>query len=53
LPTTSLNRIGERPICRPAAGFGLNVVEALSQRWGVDRDAGPRVWAELAIPRAG
>jgi serine/threonine-protein kinase RsbW len=33
-------------------GFGLNVVEMLSARWGVNRDAGTRVWAELAF-RAG
>lgn len=30
-------------------GFGMNVVEALSRRWGVDRDAGTRVWAEIGI----
>jgi anti-sigma regulatory factor (Ser/Thr protein kinase) len=34
-------------------GFGLNVVEVLSRRWGVNRDAGTRVWAELAFPAAG
>jgi serine/threonine-protein kinase RsbW len=34
-------------------GFGLNVVDVLSRRWGVDRDAGTRVWAELAFPAAG
>jgi anti-sigma regulatory factor (Ser/Thr protein kinase) len=34
-------------------GFGLNIVEALSQRWGVNRDAGTRVWAELALTPAG
>jgi serine/threonine-protein kinase RsbW len=34
-------------------GFGLNVVEVLSRRWGVDRDAGTRVWAELAFPATG
>jgi anti-sigma regulatory factor (Ser/Thr protein kinase) len=34
-------------------GFGLNVVEVLSRRWGVERDAGTRVWAELAFPAAG
>jgi serine/threonine-protein kinase RsbW len=34
-------------------GFGLNVVEVVSRRWGVDRDAGTRVWAELAFPAAG
>jgi serine/threonine-protein kinase RsbW len=31
-------------------GFGLNVVERLSARWGVNRGAGTRVWAELALP---
>ena len=34
----------------PRGGFGLNVVERLSARWGVNRDAGTRVWAELAFP---
>jgi serine/threonine-protein kinase RsbW len=31
-------------------GFGLNVVAMLSARWGVNRDAGTLVWAELAFP---
>jgi serine/threonine-protein kinase RsbW len=30
-------------------GFGLNVVEVLSRRWGVNRDVGTNVWAELAF----
>jgi anti-sigma regulatory factor (Ser/Thr protein kinase) len=30
-------------------GFGLNVVAMLSARWGVNRDSGTRVWAELAF----
>jgi anti-sigma regulatory factor (Ser/Thr protein kinase) len=34
-------------------GFGLQVVEALSRRWGVNRGAGTRVWAELAFPATG
>jgi anti-sigma regulatory factor (Ser/Thr protein kinase) len=34
-------------------GFGLNVVEALSRRWGVDRDGGTRVWAEIDIRAVG
>jgi anti-sigma regulatory factor (Ser/Thr protein kinase) len=34
-------------------GFGLNVVEALSRRWGVTRDAGTRVWVELAFSATG
>jgi anti-sigma regulatory factor (Ser/Thr protein kinase) len=41
------------PDLQSGGGFGLNVVEALSQRWGVNRDAGTRVWAELACPEAG
>ena len=31
-------------------GFGLNVVAMLSARWGVNRDVGTCVWAELALP---
>jgi serine/threonine-protein kinase RsbW len=38
------------PDLQNGGGFGLNVVERLSARWGVDRDAGTRVWAELAFP---
>ena len=30
-------------------GFGLNIIEKLSRRWGVNRDAGTRVWVELAF----
>jgi anti-sigma regulatory factor (Ser/Thr protein kinase) len=30
-------------------GFGLHLVELLCRRWGVHRDAGTRVWAELAF----
>jgi anti-sigma regulatory factor (Ser/Thr protein kinase) len=41
------------PNLQRGGGFGLNVVEALSRRWGVNRDAGTRVWAELAFPAAG
>jgi serine/threonine-protein kinase RsbW len=31
-------------------GFGLNLVQALSERWGVERVAvgGTRIWAQLA-----
>jgi serine/threonine-protein kinase RsbW len=38
------------PDMQAGGGFGLNVVETLSRRWGVNRDAGTRVWAELAFP---
>jgi anti-sigma regulatory factor (Ser/Thr protein kinase) len=34
-------------------GFGLNVVDLVSQRWGVDREGGTRVWAEMAFSAAG
>jgi anti-sigma regulatory factor (Ser/Thr protein kinase) len=38
---------------RPASpqlhsGFGLNIVDKLALRWGVNRRGGTRVWAELA-----
>jgi hypothetical protein len=41
------------PDLQKGGGFGLNVVERLSARWGVDRDAGTRVWAEIAFAAAG
>jgi hypothetical protein len=31
-------------------GWGLRIVEALTERWGTDRGKGYRVWAELALP---
>jgi serine/threonine-protein kinase RsbW len=40
------------PDLQNGGGFGLNVVERLSARWGVNRDAGTRVWADLAFPAA-
>jgi len=36
------------PDLERGGGFGLNVVDVLSRRWGVRRDAGTHVWAELA-----
>jgi len=41
------------PDLQRGGGFGLNVVEILSARWGVNRDARTRVWAEIAFPAAG
>jgi serine/threonine-protein kinase RsbW len=41
------------PDLEHGGGFGLQVVEAVSRRWGVNRDAGTRVWAELAFPPTG
>jgi anti-sigma regulatory factor (Ser/Thr protein kinase) len=37
------------PDLHHGGGFGLQIVEALSRRWGVNRDAGTLVWAELAF----
>jgi anti-sigma regulatory factor (Ser/Thr protein kinase) len=42
-----------RPDLGFGGGFGLNVVDFVSRRWGVDRDAGTLVWAELAFQQAG
>ncbi|MFE5829945.1 ATP-binding protein [Streptomyces sp. NPDC056508] len=51
-------RGGELPCVRPASpegnsGRGLLLVEALSDRWGVEPGPAPRktVWAELDLPR--
>jgi serine/threonine-protein kinase RsbW len=41
------------PDLEHGGGFGLNVVEMLSARWGVNRGVGTRVWAELAFPAGG
>ena len=38
------------PDMHAGSGFSLNIVERLSRRWGVNRDAGTRVWVELAFP---
>jgi len=32
-------------------GFGLNIVDALAARWGVERDGSTLVWVELAAVR--
>jgi serine/threonine-protein kinase RsbW len=37
------------PDMQHGGGFGLNVVDAISRHWGVDRDPGTRVWAEIGI----
>jgi anti-sigma regulatory factor (Ser/Thr protein kinase) len=41
------------PDLADGGGFGLNVVNVVSRRWGVHRDAGTHVWAELPFPAAG
>jgi signal transduction histidine kinase len=40
------------PDLQHGGGFGLNLVDAVSRRWGVNRDVGTRVWAEIAFPAA-
>jgi serine/threonine-protein kinase RsbW len=40
------------PDLQHGGGFGLNLVEVVSRRWGVNRDVGTRVWAEIAFPAA-
>ena len=40
---------GNAPDLQHRGGFGLHLVELRCRRWGVHRDAGPRVWAELAF----
>jgi len=37
------------PDLQDGGGFGLTLVEAIARRWGVARDAGTRVWAEIAL----
>jgi anti-sigma regulatory factor (Ser/Thr protein kinase) len=37
------------PDMQDGGGFGLNLVESLARRWGIDRVAGTRVWADIGI----
>jgi serine/threonine-protein kinase RsbW len=41
-----------RPDLTNGGGFGLNLVATLARRWGVARNSGTRVWAELALAPA-
>jgi serine/threonine-protein kinase RsbW len=41
------------PDMKQGGGFGLNIVDAVAARWGVNRGAGTRVWVELAVPANG
>ena len=45
-----------RPVLRPVgppstSGWGLQLVDRLASEWGVDTEAGTRVWCELATLR--
>jgi anti-sigma regulatory factor (Ser/Thr protein kinase) len=49
---------GRAPVRRRAAdpgtgGFGLELVELIAARWGVDHEHSTRVWFELAAPGPG
>jgi anti-sigma regulatory factor (Ser/Thr protein kinase) len=37
------------PTDRRVGGWGLRIVEALSERWGEERENGYRVWAEINL----
>jgi anti-sigma regulatory factor (Ser/Thr protein kinase) len=50
---TSGSIVRRAPDLQHGGGFGLNVVDALSARWGVNRDGCTRVWAELPVPVSG
>jgi anti-sigma regulatory factor (Ser/Thr protein kinase) len=39
-------------LAAPASGWGLHLVEQLSDRWGVSRQGGTRVWFEVDTPGA-
>jgi|SRR6185312_15167896 len=53
-PGISGQSAGPRPATDlQAGGWGMQIVEALSQRWGEERDDGYRVWAELELPNGG
>jgi len=49
---------GHGPVFRRSAddrlgGYGLELVERIAARWGVNREHGTRVWFELAAQAAG
>jgi anti-sigma regulatory factor (Ser/Thr protein kinase) len=44
------NAVPAPPSDVQAGGWGLQIVEALCERWGEDRADGHRVWAEMSLP---
>jgi anti-sigma regulatory factor (Ser/Thr protein kinase) len=44
--------VRRRPDRDRGGGFGLNIIDALALRWGVERSAGTTVWVELAAVHA-
>ena len=48
--------MGSRPAIRDSdsleGGLGLRIIDALTERWGVDVGAGTRVWFELSFAGA-
>lgn len=49
-PGTDRTVAARSPALEDDGGFGLNIVRAVSERWGLEQDvaSGTRVWAELA-----
>jgi anti-sigma regulatory factor (Ser/Thr protein kinase) len=49
-PGLSRSRAGPAaPNGRQVGGWGLQIVDALCERWGEERDHGYRVWAEINL----
>jgi anti-sigma regulatory factor (Ser/Thr protein kinase) len=49
-PGISGQSAGTRPATRQQqGGWGLQIVEALSESWGEERDNGYRVWANISL----
>jgi anti-sigma regulatory factor (Ser/Thr protein kinase) len=49
-PGISGQSAGTRPPARQQhGGWGLQLVEALSERWGEERENGYRVWADISL----
>jgi hypothetical protein len=46
-PRTPRRRVWRRPNRDHGGGFGLNIIDALALRWGVERGGGILVWVEL------
>lgn len=53
LEVTDPGRSGNAPTLKPGTGapggIGLRIVDSLARRWGVERQGGMRVWAELPL----
>jgi anti-sigma regulatory factor (Ser/Thr protein kinase) len=53
-PGISGSQAGPKPASDlQIGGWGLQIVEALCDRWGEERRDGYRVWAEISLPTTG